>query len=106
MAAFSSLALWLALHYPAGAKPPVPKPKLKRPRGRPRKPQPWWGEVPSPKPAWRPRTFTVEAEEGFLAEIDRWKTKLAERRLPATDSQALKWSIRSYYVRRYRGGAT
>ena len=73
MAAFTALAIGLAL---LARKPPVLKPTPKRGRGRPKKADPQWWDLPAPKKRGAPVKITPDDEQWFLAEIDSWKSRV------------------------------
>ncbi len=72
--------------------------RLPRPRGRPRRAV----EPPPAKRSGRPKIFTAEMEAEFIERIDRRVARLEKARKPATESDALRWSIISHFRKIYR----
>jgi hypothetical protein len=71
MAAFTSLSLQLL----GGRRLPITRPKRKR--GRPRKPQAWWWDVPPPQQRGRvgaPKRHDVD-DQWIVALVDDWKAE-------------------------------
>ncbi len=72
--------------------------RLPRPRGRPRRAV----EPPPAKRSGRPKIFTAEMEAEFIERIDRRVARLEKAGKPATESDALRWSIISHFRKIYR----